>query len=107
MCLALPMQVLETDGAWAWCSDRGERVHVDVRLVEAAPAGSWLLVFHGTAREVVDAARAAEVTSALAAVEAAMRGETDIGHHFADLVDREPQLPEFLRPAGKKETSNG
>lgn len=107
MCLALPMQVLETDGAWAWCDDRGARVRVDVRLIEAAPAGSWLLVFHGTAREVVDAPHAARIASALAAVEATMRGETDVGHHFADLIDREPQLPEFLRPAGSKEDFNG
>jgi len=26
-----------------------------------------------------------------------MQGETDINHLFADLVDREPELPEFLR----------
>jgi hydrogenase expression/formation protein HypC len=106
MCLAWPMQVLETDDSWAWCDDRGTRVRVDVRLIEAAPAGSWLLVFHGTAREVVDAAQAARVAAALEAVAATMRGETDVAHHFADLIDREPQLPEFLRPAGRKEHRN-
>jgi hydrogenase expression/formation protein HypC len=108
MCLARPMQVVETDGAWAWCDDRGQRVQVDVRLVQAAPAGSWVLVFLGTAREVVDAARAADVANALEAVEASLRGEVDVSRYFADLVDREPQLPEFLRPAaGRKEVQNG
>lgn len=108
MCLARPMLVVETDGAWAWCDDRGQRVQVDVRLVEAAPAGSWLLVFHGTARDVVDAARAADVANALEAVEASLRGEVDVARYFSDLVDREPQLPEFLRPAvGRKEAQNG
>jgi hydrogenase expression/formation protein HypC len=27
-----------------------------------------------------------------------MQGDSQIDHLFADLVDREPQLPEFLKP---------
>jgi hydrogenase expression/formation protein HypC len=108
MCIALPMQVIEAGEAWAWCDDRGQRTQVDVRLIEPVPVGAWLLVFHGVARECIDAGRAADVARAIEGVEAAMRGDVVLEHHFADLIGREPELPEFLRPAAApKEASNG
>jgi hydrogenase expression/formation protein HypC len=91
------MQVLATDGSWATCEGRGERLSVDVRLVDAPAPGDWLLVFHGVARETLSEQRARDIGSALDALDAALAGETDLDHHFADLVNREPQLPEHLR----------
>ena len=38
---------------------------------------------------------------ALKALDMALRGETDFDHLFADLIDREPQLPEHLRDQHK------
>jgi hydrogenase assembly chaperone HypC/HupF len=103
MCVAVPMQVIETQGLFGICEGRGERERVDMRLVGEQPVGTWVLVFHGAAREVVDPDRAREVTAALEALEATLRGETDVDHLFADLVNREPQLPEHLR----KDRNNG
>ncbi len=99
MCIAVPMQVLATDGIWATCADgcdpeRQERV--DLRLVGAQRPGTWLLVFLGAAREVIDERRAIQTLDALAALEAVQRGEP-VDHLFADLVGREPELPELLR----------
>lgn len=108
MCISLPMQVVESGEGWAWCDDRGQRTRVDMRLIEPAPVGAWVLVFHGVARECIDAQRAADVARAIEGVEAVMRGEAALESHFADLIGREPELPEFLRPAtAPKEASNG
>lgn len=97
MCVGTPMIVTSLAPEAAWCEGRGERLLVDTRLIGAPDVGAWLLVFHGVAREVLDEKRAREISSGLDALEAALRGETDLDRHFADLVDREPQLPEHLR----------
>lgn len=97
MCLGIPMRVTAVEEATAWCEGRGERLRVDTRLVEAPVIGDWLLVFHGTAREKLSEERAADIGSALAALDAALAGETDLDRHFADLANREPELPEHLR----------
>ena len=53
----------------------------------------------------------AMAADALEALEMAMRGESDFEHLFADLIDREPQLPEHLREEHLRQaqlkTSNG
>lgn len=97
MCVGIPMQVLETDGMMASCEGGGERLSVDIRLVDAPAPGDWLLVFHGVAREALTEQRARDIASALDALHAALAGETDFDRHFADLVNREPVLPEHLR----------
>jgi hydrogenase expression/formation protein HypC len=103
MCVGIPMQVLAMEGHRATCAGRGERLSVDIRLVEPPAPGDWLLVFHGVAREALTEQRARDIDSALDALDAALAGETDLDRHFADLVNREPQLPEHLR----KETGRG
>jgi hydrogenase expression/formation protein HypC len=97
MCVGIPMQVLEITGPSASCEGRGERMSVDIRLVDVPAPGDWLLVFHGVAREALSEQRARDITSALDALNAALAGETDFDRHFADLVNREPELPEHLR----------
>lgn len=82
----------------ARCNSRHGTLQVDLSLVGAQPAGTWLLVFLDAAREVIDAKRAAAIDAALDALAAAENGATDFSAFFADL-DREPQLPEFLRAA--------
>ena len=96
MCLGIPVQVLETGAHFARCAGRGGEVHVDLSLVGPQPAGTWLLTFLDAAREVIESERAAAINAALDALTAAHGGETDFSAFFADL-DREPQLPEFLR----------
>lgn len=99
MCLAIPMEVLRTDEHRAWCRDRdGSEVEVDTLLTGPVSAGQWVLVFLGAAREVVSAEDAATLGNALTGLEAALAGDQAAIHAaFADLIDREPQLPDFLR----------
>ena len=74
----------------------GQDQGVDLALVGPQAPGTWLLTFLDAAREVIDSERAAAINAALDALNAAQCGETDFSAFFADL-DREPQLPEFLR----------
>jgi hydrogenase expression/formation protein HypC len=97
MCIGLPMRVIESREFFALCERNGEVRRVDTRLVGAQPAGNWLLVFLGAAREVLSPERALEVDEALQVLELAMAGgEIPVGL-CDDLLNREPQLPEHLR----------
>src|SRR5512142_1577844 len=100
MCLAIPMRVLATDGAFATCVGRAGEERIDVRLVDEVRPGDFVLAFLGAARQVVDAGEAARIEAALDALEAAREGRPiDVAACFADL-EREPELPEFLRTGG-------
>jgi hydrogenase expression/formation protein HypC len=56
------------------------------------------LTFLDAGREVIDAQRAAMVNAALDGLQAVSEGgEVNLDLFFADLVNREPTLPEFLR----------
>jgi hydrogenase expression/formation protein HypC len=102
MCIGVPMQVVALDAGAAWCEGMGERRRVDMLLVGEQPVGSWVLVFLNTAREVIDETQARRTADALQALQLAMQGERQVDHLFADLVDREPELPDFLHPATDK-----
>lgn len=91
------MQIIESRGDAALCSYRGQQTLIDMMLVGEQEAGTWLLVFLNTAREVISAEHAKQIADALEAMRLAMQGHTDVDHLFADLIDRQPQLPEFLR----------
>ncbi len=101
MCIGIPMRVVEGDGVAAVCEGRGARERVDMLIVGAQPAGTWLLVFNGAARRVLTETEAVQTLDALDALDIALRapeaGREAIDALFADLVDREPQLPEHLR----------
>ena len=97
MCIGVPMVVIEDGGDFALCEDHaGQRAEVDMRLVGAQAPGTWLLTFMNAARSVMDAVEAQQVADALRAVALALNGES-IDHLFADLIDREPQLPDFAK----------
>jgi hydrogenase expression/formation protein HypC len=102
MCIGIPMQVIEAEGdSAAWCMGRDGRQLIDMTLVGAQPGGTWILTFLGAGREVMTPESAARTDAAIDALAAALQGDTAaIDAAFADLVDREPQLPEHLRPAG-------
>jgi hydrogenase expression/formation protein HypC len=97
MCIGVPMQVIDAGDMHAWCEGRGGRNRIDLLIVGPQPAGAWVLAFQGAARRVMSAAEAAQTNAAIDALEAVIAGEQDLGPFFADLVDREPQLPEHLR----------
>lgn len=71
------MQAVEAWRDGALVAGRGRLERIDTRLVGALAAGDWVLVFQGAARERLDAARAAEIGTALDLVEAALRGDAD------------------------------
>jgi hydrogenase expression/formation protein HypC len=96
MCIGLPMRVVETDGVTALLEGRGERRRVSLLVVGEQPVGTALLVHVETAVRVLDEAEVPLIENALAAADAAARGEP-FEHLFADLIDRTPQLPPHLR----------
>jgi hydrogenase expression/formation protein HypC len=113
MCLAVPLQVIRMEGVYALCAGPSGEERIDTLLTGPLAPGQWVLGFLGAAREVIDAERAAQVTDALATlgtltqlqklgaggaaandsecIDAVLRAG------FADLIEREPQLPDFLR----------
>lgn len=102
MCLGIPMQVIESGDGLTICEVDGQRRRIDTLLVGPQPPGTWLLTFLDTAREVISTEQAEQTRAALRALDLAMQGQAEdvaasIDHLFADLVDREPQLPDFLR----------
>lgn len=96
MCLGLPMTIVETDDMSALCEFRGEQRHVSVLLLSSPPVGARVLVFIDTAVRLLDDEEADRIADAIDGLGAALNGE-DCDRFFADLVDREPQLPEHLR----------
>lgn len=99
MCIGVPMRVVCCEAQTAVCELDGRREPVDITLVGAQPAGTWLLVFLGAAREVMEPLEARRTLDAIEALQQVMGGSRQIDHLFADLIDREPPLPGHLRPA--------
>ncbi len=98
MCLGIPMQVVDFNGDYAICKRDGEPHLIDIQLVGKPQIGDWLLTFLDTAREIISPEYAAQIQDALQALRLTLQGETNIDHLFADLINREPQLPDHLRP---------
>ena len=104
MCIGIPMQVVERRGSDALCEGMGERKQIGMQLVGDVPVGTWVLTFLDTAREVLSAERARQITDAVTAVNLVMQGDTDVDHLFADLIDREPEPPPSMLAAKKRAT---
>ncbi|MGD9657899.1 MAG: HypC/HybG/HupF family hydrogenase formation chaperone [Methylocystis sp.] len=96
MCLGIPMRVIDGDDMSALCEGAGRAERVSMLLIGAQPAGAHVLVHLGTAMRVLEEEEADLITAALAGLDAALAGRA-FESHFADLVDREPQLPAHLR----------
>ena len=97
MCIGIPMKVVESFKGYAICDGQGERRRIDLQLVGDQPEGTWLLTFLDAAREVITEEDAAKIGDALQALRLALSGDTNVDHLFADLIDREPKLPEHLQ----------
>jgi hydrogenase expression/formation protein HypC len=97
MCIGTPLQVVTIEGSGAWCEADGARERLDMLLVGPQPVGTWVLGFHGAARRVLSAAEAAQARAGRQALAAALGGAVDVDAFFADLVGREPELPDHLR----------
>ena len=89
MCIGIPMQIIEQREFSALCRGRnGEKV-IDTLLVGNQPEGSWILEFHGSARQVISAQEAKQIGDALELVDALQRGESslDVDAFFPDLAN--------------------
>lgn len=101
MCIGVPLQIqtVEPDGLFGLAADGARRERIDLRLIGAPEPGAWVLAFNGAARRVLDPTEAALIRAALAGLDAALAGdEGAVNALFADLIEREPMLPEHLRP---------
>jgi len=98
MCIGTPLQVVEPEDRFAWCEDDQQRERLDMALVGSQPAGTWVLAFHGAARQVLSAQEAAQARAGRRALEAVLAGQGNVDHFFADLVGRVPALPAHLVP---------
>lgn len=97
MCIGIPMQLLAQGDGRVLCEGRGQRETLDLMLVGEQTGGTWVLAFRGVAMRVMTAVEARETNAALDALEAVLAGASNVDAHFADLVDREPTLPEHLK----------
>lgn len=100
MCIGVPLQVIEADDHTALCGVGDYRERLNVLLVGLQPPGTWLLAFQGSAVRVMSEDEALQTRAALAALDAALKGE-NVDAFFSDLVAREPALPAHLRPNSK------
>lgn len=97
MCIGIPMRLLADGTGRALCEGRGQQETLDLMLIGDLPAGTWVLSFRGAALRVLTADEARETDAALDALEAIMGGSSNVDAHFADLIDREPVLPDHLK----------
>ncbi|MGB0867587.1 MAG: HypC/HybG/HupF family hydrogenase formation chaperone [Granulosicoccaceae bacterium] len=98
MCIGVPMQVLDGGALHARCRRGEQQEMVDMLLVGPQPEGAWVQVFLGSARECLSAEQAEKIEQALRSLQLAMQGDNaEVEHLFADLIDREPELPAHLR----------
>lgn len=103
MCVGLPMQVVEMGSGVALCRNPcdpdGPLHHIDMALVGTVAPGTWLMTFLDAARETMDEESALQAVYAVRALDALLRGEpVDLDAAFADLLAREPHLPDHLLP---------
>ncbi|EIJ32905.1 HypC/HybG/HupF family hydrogenase formation chaperone [Thiothrix nivea] len=96
MCIGIPMQIMAIDDRVALCREGGQQETIDISLLCDLKEGDWVLVYKGAAREYLPETRARQILQAVQAL-AAIRDGQDFEHFFADLIEREPQLPEHLR----------
>lgn len=108
MCIGIPMQVVEVLGpSVVACCRAGNPTpeQIDSRLVGEVAPGDWVLTFLGAARSILTAEDAEQINDALSALEVVMGGGS-VDHLFADLINREPELPAHLRPEPQPENKD-
>ena len=110
MCLGIPLQVRTTPvPGTALCTTRSEPTalrRVNTALLDTEPQpGDWLLAHVDIAIRALDPEEARLIDDALAAVTAAADGQP-FEHLLADLIDREPQLPEHLQSLKPEDVAN-
>jgi hydrogenase expression/formation protein HypC len=101
MCIGIPMRILAVEGIYARCAGQNGERQIDLALVGEQPPGTWVLTFLDSARRILTPKEAADIETALAGLEAALAGATDLDAYFADLIGRTPELPAHLKPGAR------
>jgi hydrogenase expression/formation protein HypC len=97
MCIGVPLQIVGVEALVAVCEGSGRRERIDLALVGEQPTGTWILAYQGAAVRTLTPDEAAQTAAALDALAAVLAGEANVDAYFADLIDREPVLPEHLK----------
>jgi hydrogenase assembly chaperone HypC/HupF len=105
MCIGIPMQVVEVEGAFAWCEGRGRRERLNVFLLEELTRGDWVYASLGQAREKITMQRADEINLALDGLAAALQGETDLDSYFPSTATLIPPKVSIQTPFEAEQTS--
>jgi hydrogenase expression/formation protein HypC len=89
MCVGIPALVLETGDFVARCRTRNGEEQINLMLTGPQPAGTWLLTFLGSAREVISEQDARHIDKALDGLSAIMtdNADIDVDHYFPDLAE--------------------
>ncbi len=82
MCIGIPMQVVEVNGAFAWCEGRGRSERLNAFLLEELLPGDWVYATLGQAREKITSQRADDINLALDGLAAALQGATNLDSYF-------------------------
>jgi hydrogenase expression/formation protein HypC len=87
MCVGIPALVLEDGDFVTRCRTRNGEEQINLMLTGPQPAGTWLLTFLGSAREVITEQDARQIDQALDGLSAIMSGEEeiDVDHYFPDM----------------------
>jgi hydrogenase expression/formation protein HypC len=87
MCVGIPALVLEAGDFVARCRTRNGEEQINLMLTGPQPAGTWLLTFLGSAREVISEQDARHIDQALDGLSAIMSNDADIDvdHYFPDM----------------------
>jgi hydrogenase expression/formation protein HypC len=91
------MRIVAAEATVAVCEGRGRREQVDLALVGEQPVGTWILAYQGSAVRTMTPDEAAQTSAALDALDAVLAGSDNVDAFFADLIDREPELPPHLK----------
>ena len=97
MCVGTPMLIVAAEATVAVCEGRGRREQIDLALVGEQPVGTWILAYQGSAVRTMTPDEAAQTSAALDALDAVLAGSDNVDSFFADLIDREPELPPHLK----------
>ena len=96
MCVGIPMQIVEAYEYEALCERYGTSHRISLMLVGPQVVGTYILTHLGSAIRVIDEEEAIAIDNALIGLSQAVDGQ-NFDALFADLIDREPELPEHLR----------
>lgn len=96
MCVGIPMQIVEAYEYEALCQRHGASHRISLMLVGPQKVGTYILTHLGSAIRVLDEEEAIAIDNALIGLSQAVDGQ-NFDALFADLIGREPELPEHLR----------